>query len=150
MFGISGVSTWFAYILIKDGFLFYSLITLPFILLFPIGFLHLMKSRILLTSDSVIRETIFGKKVFKYKDIKTMKRLDTIGSGYGITTFIETEETQSNSLDIFSVKQIYISDIENSHPNKFGKGKKLLVNETGDLYERLKERITAANNVYTK
>ena len=150
MLGFSGVSMWFGYILIKDGLLIYSLITLPFILLFPLVLLHFIKSRILLTHDAIIRESFFGKKVFKYKDIKTFKRLDTIGGGYGMTTFIETEEAQSNSKDILSIKQIYISDNKNSHPNKFGRGNRLLFNETGDLYERIKEKITAANKVFSQ
>jgi len=145
MLGISGFAFWFGYVLIKEGLILYSLITLPIILLFPIVAIHFLNSKIVLTSDSIIRKTLFGSKVFKYKDIKTFKRFNTFGSGYGWTTFIETEEGQSNSRNILSVNQIYISDNENSSPYKFGRDKRLLFNETNDIYEQLKEKITAAN-----
>jgi hypothetical protein len=145
MLGISGFATWFGYILIKDGLIIYSLITLPFVLLFPLVSLHFLNSKIVLTTDSVIRKTLFGSKQFKYKDIKTLKRFDTMGGGYGMTSFIETEEEQSNSKDILSIKQIYLSEKEDSSPNKFGRDKRLLFNETGDIYERIKEKITAVN-----
>tara|TARA_R110002020_G_scaffold17804_10_gene63152 strand:+ start:27985 stop:28506 length:522 start_codon:yes stop_codon:yes gene_type:complete len=146
--GITCFATWFGYVLLRDGYILHSLITLPFILIFPICIIHMTGSKIILTSDSVIRKTLFGKKMIKYKDIKTLKRFEQFGGGSGPSTLIETDEIQSNSKDILSVKQIFISNKEGANPKKMEKDKRLIFNETYDIYNRLKEKITSANTVY--
>lgn len=143
MGGISGFATWFSYNLIIDDYYFYSIITIPFILLFPFSLLHYLTSKIILTNNKIVRKTPIRTKRICYSEIETFKRFETIASEFG-ATHLETKSKKSKN--IISVQQVYVSTKPNSNPNDFKKGKHMLFNESGDVYNRLKEKITAANN----
>ena len=138
---ISVIASIFAYALIKDGYWKISFFTLPFILLTPYVIFFSVKSKIILTKDSIIRKVPFSSKEIKYSEIKTLKIYDTIGNGYGSVSYLETEKPNSKSL--FTLKTIFVSDIENSHPNKFTKGKQFTFHDTNDIYLFLEEKISS-------
>ena len=77
----------------------------------------------------------------KYSEIKTFRIYDTIGNGYGSVSYFETKRPNSKSL--FTLKTIFVSDIENSHPNKFTKGKQFTFHDTNDIYSFLEEKISS-------
>lgn len=145
MFGISGFATWFSYKLITDGYYLYSTITIPFILLFPFSLLHYLTSKIILTDNEIVRKTPIRINRIRYSEIESFKRFESIPGNLG-NTYLETNSRKSKN--IFSVQQIYVSTKPNSNPNDFKKGKHILFNESEDVYNRLKEKITAANNGY--
>jgi hypothetical protein len=136
---ISVIASIFAYALIKDGYWKISFFTLPFILLTPYVIFFSVKSKIILTKDSIIRKFPFSSKEIKYSEIKTLKIYDTIGNGYGSVSYLESEKPNSKSL--FTLKTIFVSDIENSHPNKFTKGKQFTFHDTNDIYLFLEKKI---------
>ncbi|MCK6607898.1 MAG: hypothetical protein L6Q46_06275 [Flavobacterium sp.] len=138
---ISVIASIFAYALIKDGYWKISFFTLPFILLTPYVIFFSVKSKIILTKDSIIRKVPFSSKEIKYSEIKTLKIYDTIGNGYGSVSYLESEKPNSKSL--FTLKTIFVSDIENSHPNKFTKGKQFTFHDTNDIYLFLEEKISS-------
>lgn len=138
---ISVIASIFAYALIKDGYWKISFFTLPFILLTPYVIFFSVKSKIILTKDSIIRKVPFSSKEIKYSEIKTLKIYDTIGNGYGSVSYLESEKPNSKSL--FTLKTIFVSDIENSHPNKFTKGKQFTFHDTNDIYLILEEKISS-------
>ena len=138
---ISVIASIFAYALIKDGYWKISFFTLPFILLSPYVIFFSVKSKIILTKDSIIRKVPFSRKEIKYSEIKTLKIYDTIGNGYGSVSYLESEKPNSKSL--FTLKTIFVSDIENTHPNKFTKGKQFTFHDTNDIYLFLEEKISS-------
>ena len=138
---ISVIASIFAYALIKDGYWKISFFTLPFILLTPYVIFFSVKSKIILTKDSIIRKVPFSSKEIKYSEIKTLKIYDTIGNGYGSVSYLESEKPNSKSL--FTLKTIFVSDIENTHPNKFTKGKQFTFHDTNDIYLFLEEKISS-------
>ena len=145
-FGITSFAIWFAFVLIKDGEWKIALFTLPFVALFPIIFIHCLISRIILTKDSIIRKNIFGKKELKYNEIRTFKKYDAIGNGKGNVAFLEIEAKELDSKDFFSLKMIYVSASENSHPNKVSKNRRFTFHETRDVYLMLKGKINIIDN----
>ena len=138
---VSVIASIFAYTLIKDGYWKISFFTLPFILLSPYIIFFIIKSKIILTNDSIIRKVPFSRKELKYSEIKTFRIYDTIGNGYGSVSYFETKKPNSKSL--FTLKTIVVSDIENSHPNKFTKGKQFTFHDTNDIYLFLGEKISS-------
>lgn len=138
---VSVIASIFAYTLIKDGYWKISFFTLPFILLSPYIIFFIIKSKIILTNDSIIRKVPFSRKELKYSEIKTFRIYDTIGNGYGSVSYFETKKPNSKSL--FTLKTIFVSDIENSHPNKFTKGKQFTFHDTNDIYLFLEEKISS-------
>ena len=138
---ITTFATFACFVLVRDGELKFALFTLPFILLFPTMLIHGYKSRIILTSDSIIRTSLFKRKELKYKGIKTLKRYDAVGTGKGNVSFFETDGKQLDSKLSFSTKMIYVSEAENSHPNNFSKSNGFTFHETSDVYSVLKGRI---------
>ena len=144
--GISSLAISFAFVLIRDGEWKIALFTLPFVALFPIILIHCLISRIILTKNSIIRKNLFGKKELNYNEIRTFKKYDTIRSGKGNIYFFETEEKELDSKDFFSLKMIYVSTSENSHPNKIAKNRGLTFHETSDIYLILKGKINIIDN----
>ena len=138
---VSVIASIFAYTLIKDGYWKISFFTLPFILLSPYIIFFIIKSKIILTNDSIIRKVPFSRKELKYSEIKTFRIYDTIGNGYGSVSYFKTKKPNSKSL--FTLKTIFVSDIENSHPNKFTKGKQFTFHDTNDIYSFLEEKISS-------
>ncbi|WP_374400402.1 hypothetical protein [Flavobacterium sp.] len=138
---ISVIASIFGYVLIRDGYWKISFFTLPFILLAPYVIFFSVKSKIILTKDSIIRKVPFSSKEIKYSEIKTLKIYDTIGNGYGSVSYLESEKPNSKSL--FTLKTIFVSDIENTHPNKFTKGKQFTFHDTNDIYLFLEEKISS-------
>ena len=138
---ISVVASIFAYVLIRDGYWKLSFFALPFILLTPYVIFFSIKSKIILTSDSIIRKVPFSRKELKYSEIKTFRIYDTIGNGYGSVSYFETKKP--NSKNLFTLKTIFVSDVENSHPNKFTKGKQFTFHDTNDIYLFLEEKISS-------
>ena len=138
---ISVIASIFGYVLIRDGYWKISFFTLPFILLAPYVIFFSLKSKIILTKDSIIRKVPFSSKEIKYSEIKTLKIYDTIGNGYGSVSYLESEKPNSKSL--FTLKTIFVSDIENTHPNKFTKGKQFTFHYTNDIYLFLEEKISS-------
>lgn len=137
---ISVIASIFAFALIKDGYWKISFFTLPFILLSPYVIFFSVKSKIILTKDSIIRKVPFSRKEIKYSEIKTLKIYDTIGNGYGSVSYLESEKPNSKSL--FTLKTIFVSDLENSDPNKSIKGKQFTFHETNDIYSFLEDKIS--------
>ncbi len=137
---ISVIASIFANALIRDGYWKISFFTLPFILLAPYIIFFSVKSKIILTKDSIIRKVPFSIKEIKYSEIKTLKIYDTIGNGYGSVSYLESEKTNSKSL--FTLKTIFVSDLENSHPNKFTKSKQFTFHKTNDVYFFLEGKIS--------
>jgi hypothetical protein len=137
---ISVTASIFAYALIKDGYWKISFFTLPFILLSPYVIFFSVKSKIILTKDSIIRKVPFSRKEIKYSEIKTLKIYYTIGNGYGSVSYLESEKPNSKSL--FTLKTIFVSDLENSDPNKSIKGKQFTFHETNDIYSFLEDKIS--------
>lgn len=137
---ISVIASIFAYALIKNGYWKISFFTLPFILLAPYVIFFSVKSKIILTKDSIIRKVPFSSKEIKYSEIKTLKIYDTIGNGYGSVSYLESEKPNSKSL--FTLKTIFVSDLENSDPNKSIKGKQFTFHETNDIYSFLEDKIS--------
>ncbi|TDR26150.1 hypothetical protein IP97_01874 [Flavobacterium cheniae] len=137
---ISVIASIFGYVLIRDGYWKISFFTLPFILLTPYIIFFSLKSKIILTKDSIIRKVPFSRKEIKYYEIKTLKIYDTIGNGYGSVSYLESKKPNSKSL--FTLKTIFVSDIENSHPNKFTKGKQFTFHATNDIYSFIEEKIS--------
>ncbi|WP_026717272.1 hypothetical protein [Flavobacterium gelidilacus] len=143
---ITSLAIWSAFVLIRDGEWKIAIFMLPFVVLFPIIFIHSLTSRIILTTDSIIRKNLFGKKELKYDTIRTFKKYDTIGNGKGYVAFLETDEKELDSKNFFSLKTIYVSTSENSHPNKIAKNKGLTFHETSDIYLILKGKINIIDN----
>ena len=137
---ISVIASIFAYVLIRDGYWKISFFTLPFILLTPYVIFFSLKSKIILTNDSIIRKVPFSRKELKYSEIKTFRIYDTIGNGYGSVSYFESEK--SNSKSLFTLKTIFVSDLENSDPNKSIKGKQFTFHETNDIYSFLEDKIS--------
>lgn len=137
---ISVIASIFAYALIKDGYWKISFFTLPFILLSPYIIFFSIKSKIILTNDSIIRKVPFSRKELKYSEIKTFRIYDTIGNGYGSVSYFETKKP--NSKNLFTLKTIFVSEVENSNPNKFTKGKQFTFHATNDIYSFIEEKIS--------
>lgn len=138
---ISVIASIFAYALIKDGYWKISFFALPFILLTPYVIFFSIKSKIILTNDSIIIKVPFSRKELKYYEIKTFRIYDTIGNGYGSVSYFESEKPNSKSH--FTLKTIFVSEVENSHPNKLTKGKQFTFHATNDIYLFLEEKISS-------
>ena len=141
LLAISIIASIFAYALIKDGYWKISLFALPFILLTPYVIYFSIKSKIIITNDSIIRKVPFSRKEIKYSEIKTLKIYDTIGNGYGSVSYFESEKPNSKSH--FTLKSIFVSEVENSHPNKLTKGNQFTFHDTKDIYLFLEEKISS-------
>lgn len=137
---ISVIASIFAYVLIRDGYWKISFFALPFILLTPYIIFFSIKSKIILTNDSIIRKVPFSRKELKYSEIKTFRIYITIGNGYGSVSYFETKNP--NLKNLFTLKTIFVSDVENSHPNKFTKGKQFTFHATNDIYSFIEEKIS--------
>ena len=73
-FSISVFALWFSFVLFRDSEWLFALIPIPFTALFPFVLQHSLKSRIILTNDSVIKKTLFSTQELKYNEIKEFKR----------------------------------------------------------------------------
>ena len=127
-----GVITTF--VLIRDGYWKLTFITFVFILPFPYILLYTFKSKIILTVDSIIKKNIFKTTEIKFCKINTFNIFEHTRFGYVLI----------NELDLmnsWTLATIFISIEKNSNPNKFSRKENIRFHLTGDIYERLKEKI---------
>ena len=116
--------------------IWFSILTFTASLFFPFIIYYSITSKIVLTSDSIIKKTIFGVIELKYIDIKSFGAYKQIGK-----VGLPINENELNIPDHFAQKFVFVSKHVNYSPNSFKQTESIKFHIIGDIYENLKERI---------
>jgi hypothetical protein len=136
-----GISTFMFWLFIISDRIWFSIITFIASLYFPFLIYYSITSKIILTTDAIVKKTIFGTRELKYRDIKSVGIYNQMGSIAYIVN-----ENDLHIKEYFAQKFGFVSKKTGHSPNSIRQKGSIKFHIVDDLFEKLKIEIDKASS----